>query len=89
VLYCSHIEDGYSLMKTTIDIPELLLRNARQFAARKGTTLQALVEEGLRQVREDSTRSRTFRLRKASFKGRGLRPEHRDASWQQLRALAL
>ncbi len=74
-------------MKTTIDIPEPLLRDARKLAARKGTTLRALVEQGLRQVLEDSNRSRTFRLRKASFRGRGLQREPRDASWEQLRAL--
>ena len=75
-------------MKITIDIPEPLLRDARKLAARKGTTLSGLVEQGLRRVLEDSHRARTFRVRKASFRGRGLQPEHRDASWEQLRALA-
>jgi hypothetical protein len=75
-------------MKITIDIPEPLLRNARQLAARKRTTVRALVEQGLRQVLEDSNRSRTVRLRKATFRGRGLQPEHRNVSWEQLRALA-
>jgi Bacterial antitoxin of type II TA system, VapB len=75
-------------MKTTLDIPEPLLRDARKLAAREGTTLKALVEQGLRRVVEDRKRSRGFRLRKVTFKGRGLRPELRDASWEQLRALA-
>jgi hypothetical protein len=75
-------------MKTTLDIPEPLLRDARKLAAREGTTLKALVEQGLRQIVEDRKRSRNFRLRKVTFKGRGLRPELRDATWDQLRALA-
>ena len=75
-------------MKTTFDIPEPLLRDARKLAAREGTTLKALVEQGLRQIVDDRKRSRSFRLRKVTFKGRGLRPEVRDASWEHLRALA-
>jgi hypothetical protein len=74
-------------MKVMIDIPEPLLRKARRLAARKRTTLRALVEQCLRHALQESNRSRTFRLRKASFKGRGLQPEHRDGSWEQLRAL--
>jgi hypothetical protein len=76
------------LMKIRVDIPEPLLRDVRQLASLKGTTLRALVEQGLRRVLEDGYRGQTFRLRKVTFNGRGLRPEHRDASWQQLRALA-
>jgi len=75
-------------MKITIDIAAPLLRDARKLAARKGTTLRALVEQGLRQVLEVSNHIRTFRLRKVTFRGRGLRVEHREASWEQLRALA-
>ena len=75
-------------MKTTLDISDPLLREARKVAAREGTTLRALVEQGLRQVVADKQRKRKFRLRKASFKGRGLRPELVDASWERLRDLA-
>jgi hypothetical protein len=90
VYVADNIEDGHleSLMKITIDIPEPLLRDARKLAARKGTTLRALVEQGLRQLLEDSHRIRTFRLRKVRFKGCGLRPELRNATGEQLRALA-
>jgi len=35
-------------MKTTIDIADPLLDEARKLAAREGTTLRALVERGLR-----------------------------------------
>ena len=37
-------------MKTTLDISDPLLREARRLAAREGTTLRELVEQGLRQV---------------------------------------
>lgn len=74
-------------MKTTLDISDALLRDARKLAAREGTTLRALVEQGLRQVVAEKKRKPTFRLRKASFKGDGLRPELEDAGWDRLRDL--
>jgi Bacterial antitoxin of type II TA system, VapB len=75
-------------MKTTLDISDSLLREARKFAAREQTTLRALVEQGLRRVLAEKSRKSAFRLRKGSFKGRGLRPEFADAGWDQLRDLA-
>jgi hypothetical protein len=75
-------------MKTTLDISDPLLREARKIATRERTTLRALVEQGLRQVVDDTKRRRRFRLRKASFNGRGLRPELRDAGWDRLRDMA-
>ncbi len=76
-------------MKTTLDISDSLLLEARKLAARERTTLRALVEQGLRQVVSAKKRRRpVFRLRKASFKGRGLQPELADAGWDRLRDLA-
>jgi hypothetical protein len=75
-------------MKTTLDISDPLLREARKMAARERTTLRALVEQGLRQVVAAKKEKTKFRLRKASFKGRGLRPELADASWERIRDLA-
>jgi hypothetical protein len=34
-------------MKTTVEISDSLLREARKLARREGTTLRALVEQGL------------------------------------------
>ena len=75
-------------MKTTLDIADPLLREARHVAAREGTTLRALVEQGLRQVVAEKKRKRLFRLRKASFRGEGLRPELAGAGWERIRDLA-
>lgn len=74
-------------MKTTIDIADPLLRKARKVAAREGVTLKALVERGLRQVVSEPASKKPFRLRDARFKGKGLRPELRGASWEQIRAM--
>lgn len=75
-------------MKTTLDISDPLLREARRIAAREGTTLRELVEQGLRQVVAERKRKRSFRLRKASFGGRGLRAELAGEGWEKLRDLA-
>jgi putative antitoxin of VapBC-like toxin-antitoxin system len=71
-------------MKTTLEISDPLLKEARKLAARENTTLRALVEQGLRQV-VAARKEPPFRLRKASFKGEGLQPEFADAGWDKIR----
>jgi hypothetical protein len=46
-----------------------------------------LVEQGLRRIITDRGRKPAFRLRDASFNGRGLNPEFADAGWDRLRDL--
>jgi hypothetical protein len=76
-------------MKTTVDIATPILREAQRVAARDGTTLRSLVEEGLRRVlAEKKKRKSPFRLRLATFGGHGLRPEFRDASWDEIRDMS-
>ncbi len=74
--------------KTTIDIPDSLLAEAKEVAAREGTTLRALVESGLRAAIDRRTRRGRFRLRDASVDGHGLQPEFRDAGWDRVRDAA-
>ena len=66
----------------------MLLDEARRVASREGRTVRALVEEGLRRVLAERKRTRGFRLRKASFKGKGLQPHVAGASWDQIRDTA-
>ncbi len=75
-------------MKTTIEIADSLLDEARRIAAHEHTTLRALVDEGLRQVLAAKRRKAPFKLRKASVKGRGLQPALQGADWERLRELA-
>ena len=72
-------------MKTTIDIAKALLDEARRQADRRGTTMRALVEEGLRRVLKEGARPGTFSLRKVTFKGRGLHGDVADAGWDEIR----
>lgn len=75
-------------MKTTIDISDPLLDEARKLATRDGTTLRAMVEQGLRRVVDDAKRTKPFKLRDGSVKGQGLRPELADATWDEILRLS-
>jgi hypothetical protein len=76
-------------MKTTIDIADPLLDAARKKATREGTTLRALVEQGLRQVIEEPKQAKKpFKFRLVTSGGRGLQPHLRDASWDEIRDLS-
>ncbi len=74
-------------MKTTVEISDTLMREARKLAAKEGVTFRTLVERGLRKVVADSKPERPFKLRRVSFKGNGLRPELEGASWEKIREL--
>jgi len=75
-------------MKTTVEIPDTLLDEARKAAARQDTTLRVLIIEGLRRVLAERKRAGAFRLRKATFRGKGLQPEMAGASWERMREMA-
>jgi hypothetical protein len=57
-------------------------------AKREGVTFRALVERGLRRVVTETKPAAPFKLRCASFKGKGLQADARGASWSRLRDLA-
>ncbi len=77
--------DTYTHMKTTVEISDPLLAAARKLAAKKGTTVRALVEEGLRRVIDANRQGGRFKLRDRSWGSGGLRPDLRGASWEQIR----
>lgn len=75
-------------MKTTVEISDALLVEAKKIAAREGMTVRTLIEQGLRHALAGRAKRGHFKLRKASFKGHGLSVGARGASWQRLRELA-
>lgn len=61
----NHIADMVCHMKTTLNIDDGIMERLKQEAARRGTTMSALVEAGLRRVLDDEQRNqRTPRRRK-------------------------
>lgn len=75
-------------MKTTIEISDALLIEAKRLAAREGITVRTLVEQGLRSVIRERRATAAFRLRKATFRGEGLNPEVANHGWDRIRELA-
>jgi Arc/MetJ family transcription regulator len=72
-------------MKTTIEISDSLFDEAKKLAAKEGTTVRAYVEQGLRRIVAERQSRGVFRLRKATFKGKGLQPGVQDATWERIR----
>jgi hypothetical protein len=77
-----------SNMKTTIDISDSLMQEAKELAGKQGITFRSLVEQGLREIISKQKPGQEFKLRKASFKGNGLQDEFRGESWQKIREAA-
>ena len=77
-----------SHMKTTVEISDSLAREAKEVSRREKTTLRELIEAGLRAVLRERRKKAAFRLRDASFGGKGLQAEFRGADWERLREAA-
>jgi len=75
-------------MKTTIDLSDELAKKAKAYAARRHTTLRAVIEQGIRQVMRNDRTASKFKLRDASVGGNGLHKEYKDADWSKIREAA-
>jgi hypothetical protein len=78
----------FTHMKTTVDISDALFESTRRLAIQRGTTMRALIEEGLRSVLQaHRSLPRQFALRDASVGGSGLVDGIDLGDWTQIRAL--
>jgi hypothetical protein len=76
-------------MKTTVEIADPLLREAKRLARERRTTLRSLLESALRRELADRVRPRKpFRLKIQTFRGKGLQPGVDLENWDQIRAMA-
>ena len=62
-------------MRTTIDLPEVLLKNAKRQAARRGVTLSVIVADGLRYLLAAKPSSPPPAFQLHSVRGRLLHPD--------------
>jgi len=74
-------------MKTTVEIADALLTEARKVIRRDGTTLRALVEAGLRDQLRARRKRQSFKLRLITFRGDGLHPQVAEVAWEKVRDL--
>ena len=74
-------------MKTTVEISDGLLREAKRLAVRRRTTMRALIEQGLRLVVSQQKAAGRFALRRASFRGDGLVAGASLRDWEAIRDL--
>ena len=65
-------------MKTTVEIADPLLEEAKREAERTDCTLRDLIEIGLRRELDRRSQKKPFKLRDASVGGQGLQPGVRD-----------
>jgi len=76
-------------MKTTVDIAETVLKEAKLIAAREGTTLRSLVDEGLRRVIDDREKQKTgFRMRDVRYGTPGVVADIDINDWMTFKHLA-
>jgi hypothetical protein len=73
-------------VKTTVEIPDPLLRQAKAYAARHGIPMRALIERGLRAALHGGKPASggRFRLKTVTTKGEGLAG---DSDWSAIRSL--
>jgi hypothetical protein len=72
-------------MKTTIDLPDQLMKQARRVAQQEGSTLRALVEEGLQRSLKARQQASHRKLDFPIYGGSGLTEEFKGASWSKFR----
>ena len=77
-----------SHMKTTVEVSDALLEEAKSVARKESTTVRALIEEGLREALKKRKQRSKFRLQKSTYKGNGLQPGLVEGSWERIRELA-
>jgi hypothetical protein len=75
-------------MKTTVELPDALVREAKRVALREGTTVRALIERGLRSVVSGRRPAAPFTLRQGGFRGDGLVAGRSLRDWESIRDLS-
>lgn len=75
------------MKKTTVEIAEDLFARSREVARREGTTLRALIEEGLRTAlaQREQQQEAPYHWPDLSVDGEGLAPGIEEGGWEVLR----
>lgn len=76
-----------SNMKTTIELNDRLLKEAKQLAILENRTFKDVTESALRNYINSHKKkaSQRFRLKRASFRGKGLQNGLQEGNWSAIR----
>lgn len=77
--------DTYTHMKTTVELSDDLLQEAKAVAARERSTVRALLEEGLRWALGKRRKRSAFKLRDLSVGGDGFQQGVLEGDWAAMR----
>lgn len=75
-------------MKTTIDIADSLLLEAKRVARSESLTLKNLTEEGLRLALEKRSTQKRSSIKPVIVNGKGLSKEFQTGGWDAIRSAA-
>ena len=75
-------------MKTTIDIADSLLTEAKKVARTENLTLRNLTEEGLRLVLEKRSKGHRKSIKPVVVGGKGLSKDFQAGGWEAIRSAA-
>ncbi len=79
----------FTHMKTTIDIADPLLRQAKRLAARRNTTLKDLVENALREeLSKEPLNASAPAIKTHTFRGQGVQAGLSWDDWSSIRGLS-
>ena len=70
-------------MKTTVEIPDKLMHDVKQYAVTHGVPIREIFERGVRQLVEGKARGK-FKMRLVTTKGKG---RWTDGSWENIHSL--
>lgn len=75
-------------MKTTVEIPDDLIKKAKALAASRGTTLRSIIERGIRATLNEERRQVRYELPDRSVSGKGLQAGFQHGEWADIRDTA-
>jgi hypothetical protein len=76
-------------MRTTMDLPDPLLRKAQKLARQRKVTFRALMADALRRyLAAEEPHRRPFKLPDRSFNGDGLVTGMAETDWERIRDLS-
>ncbi len=74
-------------VRTTLELPEILIKQARDLARERGITLDTLAADALRGLIEAQVSPKPYKMPDTTFGGDGLVDELPDLNWERIRHL--